>query len=906
MDSSRHAQSIQEVLGELGSGPAGLSEAQAEQLLARHGPNRLAEGKRRPAWKLLLAQFKDFLILLLLAAAVVSGVLAGLGHGDLLEPVLIAVIVLFAAALGFLQEHRAEQALAALRDMAAPQATVVREGRERRVRAESLVPGDVIVLAAGDRVPADARLVEVANLRVDEAPLTGESQAADKSTPPLPQDTAVADRTNMVFMGTTVVYGRGRAVVCATGMATEFGRIATMLQEVEAPATPLQQNLARVGKILGGASLAICAGVAGAGIAVGAFPALLDAFIWGVSLAVAAVPEALPAVVTIALALGVKRMARRNALIRHLPAVETLGCTTFVCSDKTGTLTQNEMTVRNLVLGERTVEVTGVGYAPEGEFHQDGRPVRAADDPHLRLLLQIGALCTDAALQRIDGRWQVTGDPTEGALVVVAAKAGLTKQELERRQPRVAEIPFSSERKRMTTIHAAEEGRAAYAKGAPEVLLPLCTRWHRDGQEAPLSDRDREEVLATAQELAGQGLRVLAFAHNNLPPGTPDVQAEQDMCFVGLAGIIDPPRPEVRQAVAACREAGIVPAMITGDHKLTAVAVAEELGMLSEDAVVLTGRELDDTPEEEFAEMVEQVQVYARVSPSHKLRVVEALQRRRHVVAMTGDGVNDAPALKRADIGVAMGITGTDVSKEASAMVLTDDNFASLVAAVEEGRRIFDNIKKFLMFLLSCNVGEVLLMLSAFVVTALLGRHVLPLEALQILWVNLVTDGLPALALAVDPPAPDVMRRRPRSTRTGAFTPGVTAFIGGIGLWTALATVGVFLGALLSGRTVVEAQCLTFTSLVMIELFNALNCHAERHSLLKVGIGGNKWLLAACASSLVLTFPLLYIPFFQGPFSTFALGWADWGVVLAAGVSVVGAAEGGKLLARAWGRGWGS
>jgi P-type Ca2+ transporter type 2C len=740
-----------EVIQSLDSGFDGLTRPEAERRLGQYGPNELVEKEKTRPWVLFLEQFKDFLIIILLAAAAISGVLALTGQGDIWDPILIVIIVFFAAGLGFAQEYRSGKAMEALKQMTAPTATVIRDGQEYEVSAADLVPGDIILLETGDRIPADARLIEAVNLRTDEAPLTGESTSVEKMTGAIAGDVPVADRRNMAYTGTSVVYGRGRAVVTSTGMATEFGEIAGMLQEVKPPPTPLQVSLNRIGKVLGIACLVICAAVAGVGMAVGVFDHILDAFIWGVSLAVAAVPEALPAVTTICLALGVQRMVKRHALLRRLPAVETLGCTNFICSDKTGTLTQNEMTVRRINVNGRTIEVSGVGYEPEGGFHMDGASVNPQDDSHLLRLLTAAVLCNDSRLTNVDGVWQIKGDPTEAALLVVAAKAGIRPGEST--APRVAEVPFSSERKRMTTIHDTPQGVVAYSKGAPEVVLDSCTRVYSEGTERELREQDRETILQANQEMAAGALRVLGLAYKSLPDKELGGEAlegtEQGMVWLGLLGMIDPPREEVKQAVALCREAGITSVMITGDHKLTAEAIARELDILGEGGIALSGSELDKLKAEELDGLVEEIKVYARVSPAHKMRIVEALQGRGHVVAMTGDGANDAPALKKADIGVAMGITGTDVTKEAGAMILTDDNFASIVAAVEEGRNIFANIRKYLIYLLSCNIGEVLLMLAAFVIGVATGWYrVVPLVALQILVVNLVTDGLPALALA--------------------------------------------------------------------------------------------------------------------------------------------------------------
>jgi Ca2+-transporting ATPase len=894
-----HNLSVSEVIESLNSGIQGLTRDEADRRLAQFGPNELAEKRKTPPWVLFLEQFKNFLIIILLVAAVVSGVLALTGEGDIWDPILIAIIVLFAAGLGFVQEYRSEKALEALKQMTASTATVIRDGEEEDIPARDLVPGDIILLQTGDRIPADSRLTEAVNLKIDEAPLTGESISVGKTNEIISGDVPVADRKNMAYMGTTVVYGRGKALVAGTGMATEFGKIAGMLQEVKPPPTPMQVSLNRIGKVLGIACLAICAVVAGVGIIVGMFSHILEAFIWGVSLAVAAVPEALPAVTTICLALGVQRMVKRHALLRRLPAVETLGCTTFICSDKTGTLTQNEMTVRKIYVNGKIIVVGGVGYEPEGSFYLNGTAITPQDESHLLRLLRAGASCNDSHLINANGLWQIRGDPTEGALVVVAAKAGIKREELT--VPRIAEVPFSSERKRMTTIHDTPEGKVAYSKGAPEVILDSCTRIYSGGRERELTEQDRKRIPQVNQEMAAEALRVLGLAYKSLPDkelGSGVVEgAEEEMVWVGLVGMIDPPRAEVKQAVALCKQAGIKSVMITGDHKLTAEAIARELDMLGEEDIALSGKELDELTPEELDNVAEGVKVYARVSPAHKMRIVEALQGKGHVVAMTGDGVNDAPALKKADIGVAMGITGTDVSKEAGAMILTDDNFASIVAAVEEGRNIFANIRKYLIYLLSCNIGEVLLMLIAFVIGTATGLYkIVPLVALQILVVNLVTDGLPALALAVEPGEPGIMQRRPRDPRRSIFDKPLVNYLLGIGSWTMLASLGVFLWALNSGRTPVEAQCLCFVTLVSVELFNCFNCRSERLSLFRMNPFGNKWLLAAVASSWAITVAIVYAPFLQSPFHTYPMNLQDWGIVLLAGLSVFIPVEITKLI----------
>ncbi len=894
-----HNLSVGEAIDSLESRIQGLTREEAERRLAQFGPNELVEKERTSPWMLFLGQFKDFLIIILLAAAVISGILALTGEGDVWEPILIVIIVFFAAGLGFVQEYRSEKAMEALKQMAAPTATAIRDGEEEKIPARDLVPGDIVLLQTGDRIPADSRLTEAVNLKIDEAPLTGESVAVNKTTQTISGDMPVADRRNMSYMGTTVVYGRGKALVTGTGMATEFGKIAGMLQEVKPPPTPLQVSLNRIGKILGIACLAICAVVAGVGIIVGTFDHILEAFIWGVSLAVAAVPEALPAVTTICLALGVQRMVKRNALLRRLPAVETLGCTTFICSDKTGTLTQNEMTVRKIHIDGKTIDVDGVGYEPEGGFHLKGTEITPQSEPHLFLLLQAGASCNDSRLINADGLWQIRGDPTEGALVVAAAKAGIEEERLA--VPRIAEVPFSSDTKRMTTIHDTPQGVVAYSKGAPEVILDSCTTIYSEGIERQLAEEDRKGILQMNQEMAAAALRVLGLAYKHLPGkknGSGVVEgAEKEMVWLGLVGMIDPPREEVKGAVALCRQAGIESVMITGDHKLTAEAIAKELGMLGENDIAITGSELDEMRLNELSDAAERIKVYARVSPAHKMRIVETLQGKGHVVAMTGDGVNDAPALKKADIGVAMGITGTDVSKEAGAMILTDDNFASIVSAVEEGRNIFANIRKYLIYLLSCNVGEVLLMLIAFVVGTATGLYrTVPLVALQILIVNLVTDGLPALALAVDPGDPDAMQRPPRDPKRTVFDRSMVSWIFGMGFWVAVSTLGVFLWALNSGRSPIEAQCLCFATLVLGELFRCFECRSERYSLFRIGPFGNKWLLAAVASSVIILLAVVHLPFLQGPFHTYAMTLQDWGIAVSVGATNLVVAEVAKLI----------
>jgi Ca2+-transporting ATPase len=887
-----HTLSKEEVLHQLSSDAShGLSQMEASRRLAEFGPNALKAAQYVSAWAILSEQFKNILILILLVAI---GLSAFLGHA--VEAGAIAVIVLFAVLLGFVQEYRAERAIEALRQMAAPGATVLRGGDEIDVPARDLVPGDVILIRAGDKIPADARLIEAINLQIEEAALTGESVPVEKHTAPLVNaELPVGDRKNVAYAGTVATYGRGRAVVVATGMRTEFGKIAQLLQTVETGKTPLQQNLDKVGHALARTAFVVVLLIVVLGLFRG--QPLLEMFIFGIALAVAVVPEALPAVVTISLAIGVQRMVRRNALIRRLPAVETLGSVSVICSDKTGTLTIDEMTVRKIFVAGEMFNVSGAGYEPSGAFSRNGTPIAPTET--LIMLLRAAVLASDAHLRHGSGNgqygqqvgWTIKGDPTEGALVVAAAKAGLDKTELDAHFPRLNEIPFSSESKRMTTLHASSNGVTAYAKGAPEVILSSCVRQLTETTESTLYEADRDAILTAGRQMASEALRVLAVAYK---PNAAVENAEHDMTFLGLMGMIDPPRPEAKAAIRKCEEAGIKPVMITGDHPITAQAIARELGLLKSGRVI-TGQELEAMSDAELEREVENIEVYARVSPAHKLRVVTALQKKGHFVAMTGDGVNDAPALKKADIGIAMGITGTDVTKEAAAMTLTDDNFASIVAAVEEGRGVFDNIKKYLMFLLSSNIGEIVLMASA----SLLGLP-LPLTAVQILYVNLATDGLPALALAVDPPDADLMRRNPRNPRTGVFTRPVVVLMVVGGLWSAAMNLGLFSWAFNSGRSPAEAMTMTFVSLVLIQFFKAYNYRSDRHSVLNRPFA-NQWLNLAIVWELVLLALIVYVPSLHEPFHTFGLPLVDWVIVLGLALTVSPVLELAKWMER---RGW--
>jgi Ca2+-transporting ATPase len=888
-----HELTVDETLKELGANPEGLSPTEAAERLIRYGPNTLREIKRISPWEIFLGQFKNFLIILLLAATVISLLL-----GETLDAIVIFAIVIASAVLGFYQEFRAEKALQALKAMASPTATVLRGGEEMEIPSVEVVPGDIMLLTAGDRMPADGRMLLSANVRVDEASLTGESTAVEKdANAVLPPDTCIGDRKNLVFAATVMTYGRGQAVVTATGMETEFGRIAKMLQEVEEEPSPLAEKMDFIGKRLGVACLIISALVMGLGVLRG--NPVLEMFIWGVSLAIAAVPEALAAVVTGALAIGVQRAARRKAIVRRLPAVETLGCTTVICSDKTGTLTKNEMTIRQIYAGGRVLEVTGVGFEPTGTFMTDSQQTDPLADLTVARLLVGGALCNDAILVKTNGAWHIKGDPTEGAMVVAAAKAKLDVAELRRTWPRVGEIPFESERKRMSTVHRDPNGPlTAFVKGAPELILECCTHRERNGQREPLTPELRREILDWNDRMAKGALRVLGLAHHTVtnpsPTYTPDV-LEADLTFLGLVGMIDPPRDEVKLAIRQCREAGIRSVMVTGDHKLTAAAIARELGLLGGDGKgerrVLDGRDLDRMTEEELAQIVEDVAVYARVSPEHKMKIVGAWKSRRHVVAMTGDGVNDAPALKRADIGVAMGITGTDVTKEASEMVLMDDNFATIVAAVEEGRIIYDNIKKYLIFLLSCNVAEILVLGFA----GLIGWP-LPLVALQILWVNLTTDGLPALALGVEPGEPDLMRRSPRDPGEAVFSRPLLIALGSMSLLIFAGITPIFY-VYWQAEGVPKAQTIALIMLIVYELFYAFSCRSLRSTLRQLGFFTNRWLPLAVLSSALLMVAVIYIPSWGKAFHTVPLSSGDWYVVfLVAGGSFL-LVEAGKWVA---------
>jgi Ca2+-transporting ATPase len=898
--SEPHRKAAVEVLAALHSdAKCGLSGMEVARRLARHGRNELAASAPRSEWLKFLDQFADVLVLLLVAAATIS-VAIWLHERETALPyeaIAIIAIVMLNALMGYIQEARAERAAAALRELSAARSNVIRDGERQSIPAAVLVPGDIIVVAEGDTVPADARLIDSAALQTAEAALTGESMPVTKDVAPIKGAAELGDRHNMIFSGTTAVYGHGLAVVTATGMTTQMGRIAGMLQEAPVEITPLQRELDRVGKVLAITVVLIAVAMIGSIFLVSdvrSFSQVFQVLLFGVALAVAAVPEGLPAVITAVLSLGMQRMAKKNAIIRRLAAVEALGSATVIASDKTGTLTKNEMTVRRIVTASGCTNLLGTGYAPEGEVHLVADPsARAPLQFELARALMAAERANNAVLRESGGTWLVQGDPTEGALIVAARKAGLLSEALDARFARIGEIPFSSERKLMSTVHTDAERHdrlIAVTKGAPDILLARCTHELVGNEAIVLTDGRRVEIMTSNDALAAEALRTLGVAFRSLPANQQERDAfgddvEHDLVFLGLIGMIDPPRDEARDAVARSRAAGIRPIMITGDHPKTAGIIAAELGIAS-DGHAVTGAELQAMTEEELDRTVQEVSVYARVNPEHKLRIVRALQRAGETVAMTGDGVNDAPALKAADIGVAMGIAGTDVSKEAADMVLTDDNFATIVAAVEEGRAIFSNIRKFLRYLLSSNIGEVMTMFFGVLLAERLGLSaandvvMLPLLATQILWINLVTDGAPALAIAVDPADPAVMQRPPRPRGEGVITRRMWAGIVLVGVIMAAGTLLVLdaslPGGLIEGSgTVAYGRTMAFTTLVMFQLFNVFNARSDDLSAFH-GLFKNSWLWAAVALSLLLNALVIYTPFLQEAFSTVSLGAGDW------------------------------
>lgn len=914
-----HGKTIEEVTNELNVTSKGLTTQEAQERIKKYGYNELVAKKRRTALHMFLNEFKDIFILLLIAAVIFSAII---GYYDVItgaeeafeafaDAIIIGVIVIMVAVTGFVQEYRAEKALEAMKKLTAPKAHVVRDDKEVIIPAKEIVPGDILVLESGDRIPADARVLEAIELKTSEAVLTGESTPVNKNISSLAEEIPISERRNTVFTATHVVYGRGKAVVTATGMNTEFGKIAEMVQSTEEKETPLQRKLdkfaSKIAKVVIGVVVVIFAleafEAATQGFQVSGF---IEAFLSAISLAISAVPEGLPAIVTVALALGAREFARRNAIVRKLSSAESLGAVTVICSDKTGTITKGEMTVRQIYAGGNIVETTGVGYEPKGDFRVDGNPVQLREEE--KLLLKIGALCNNAQLRKKETGegWEIFGDPTEGALIVVAEKTGLSQEYLNQTNPRVREIPFTSERKLMTTVHKTERGEfVAYLKGAPETVLDRCTLVLEKGKEKKITQADKEKILAFNNQLAGNALRVLAMAYKNLRAYTEDLEdaeIEKGLVFVGLEGMIDPPRQEAIEANKTCQKAGIKTVMITGDHKLTAVAIAKEVGIFKEGDLTLTGVELDKLSDDEFSAEVERVSVYARVSPEHKLRIVNAWKKRGHIVSMTGDGVNDAPAVKAADVGVSMGITGTDVTKEASDLVLTDDNFATIVKAVEEGRVIYDNIRKYARFLISANFDELLVIGMFAILGGIFSPEVFPLPLLpaMILWINLVTDGAPAVALATDPPDVGVMDRPPRKPDEGILH-GMGRFIVLSFMLQSIGTILAFSleyyiwpsvpwmlpGGIIDevAREAVYREAITtaFLQAALFELFVVWNCRSEKRSVWRMGKDAfrNKFFVIATIASIVLTIGIVYIPITQQLFHLYPLSLRDLAITAA-------------------------
>jgi len=932
MSSPWHKLDKETVVQTLKTSSNGLSTEEAKRRLSEYGYNELLEKKKKTALQMFLEEFKDVFILLLIFATIASALIgyyeytSALARGEapsLLEaftdPITIGIIVTLVAVAGFIQEYRAEKAVEALKKLTAPRARVLRDGKEMIIPAREIVPGDLLILESGDTVPADARILEAVELKADEAVLTGESTPVGKGLDVVKSEAPIAERKNMLFMATHTIYGRGKAVVTSTGMKTEFGKIAELVQTTEEEETPLQKKLDKFAKKIAMVVTILAAIIFVLELFAEGFKikALIDSFLISISLAISVVPEGLPAIVTITLALGAREFAKRHAIIRRLSSAESLGATTVICSDKTGTLTKAEMTVRRIYNSGKTVEVTGVGYEPKGEFRHSTGSFNPQEDKDLSLLLTIGALCNNATLENENGNWSIMGDPTEGALIVTAAKAGLEHGELEKQYPRIDELPFTSERKRMTTIHSTPDGEhIAFVKGAPEIVLERSTHVFENNKEKKLTDAKRKEILDTNEKLASDALRVLGIAYKKLPSDLKEFEfheetIESNLVFVGLEGMIDPPREEAAEANKKCELAGIKTVMITGDHKLTATAIAKEIGMFRGNSLVLTGAELDGLSDAQFQEKVENVAVYARVSPEHKLRIVDAWKKKGHVVAMTGDGVNDAPAVKSADVGVSMGISGTDVTREASDMVLTDDNFATIVRAVEEGRVIYDNVRKYARFLISCNFDEVLVIGSFAILAGLAGAGgellwPVPLTAAMLLWINLVTDGAPAVSLALDPPDEAVMNRKPRKPGEGILH-GMAAFIITSFILQSTGTILLFVlnlyifpshpwgwpnnpvyGAAYEA-TLAEARTTAFVQATMFELFVVWNCRSERYSVWKMGRRAfkNKWFVLAEIVSISSTLAIPYIPITASMFHLAPLtlpeliqviGVASWGL----------------------------
>ena len=861
--------SIEQSLQTLHTARTGLSERTAQERLEQYGPNILRPKKKASPLLVFLRQFLSPLIYVLLAAAIISAIVE-----HYLDAGVIAGILLLNAIIGFTQENRAEKAMEALIRMAAPKAKVRRDSKVRLIPADEVTPGDVLILETGDRVPADARIIEAVELKVDESILTGESMPVEKRTSVLYGEIAVADRKNMVHMGTTVNSGKAVAIAVAIGMSTEMGKIASAMEEVKPEKTPLQKSIAKLSRFVIILFLGLCTLM----VVIGVFQGLglVDISLVAIAAAVSAVPEGLPAVVTVVLAMGMSGMARRNAIIRRLVAVETLGSATVICSDKTGTLTLNEMTVKRIYVNGETIEVSGEGYQPQGKFRRDGRPLDTQGDHALGLLLRIGALCNDALLTREDEEcYNIIGDPTEGALVVAAAKAGMDKDKLEMSFPRLDEMPFQSEKQYMATLHPKDGGRVAYVKGSVERLLSLSRYIIKDDKAVPIQKAHVQAIEEAVDGMARQGMRVIAFAYAELPRGFEELSDDmlrKQLIWVGLAGMTDPPRTEAMGAITRCRQAGIKVVMITGDHKLTAESIASQIGLSSGRA--MAGAKLAEMSEEELAQQVKDISVFARVEPMQKLKIVDALKKRGHVVAMTGDGVNDAPALKSADIGIAMGVKGTDVAKEASDMVLADDNFVSIVAAAEEGRAIFNRLRNVVTFLLSTNTGELLALLLCL---ALVGQS--PLLAVQIIWINLVTDTATAIPLGLEPKVGDELTKPPRHPKVGLLFPGLLARICFLAVIMAVGAFLIFRWAQAS-LSLEEARTIVFCTVVAFEWFKAFLVRSDEHTAFKLGIFRNRWLVLAISIAIMLQLAVIYAPPLQLAFHTVPLGIKQWGIIL--------------------------
>ena len=894
-ESTWHSMEVETIIRDLDTDHYfGLNEDEARKRLTQYGHNELKKEKKTSSFTLFINQFKNILIIILMVAIVLSALV-----GEVMDAAIIGIIVVFCAVLGFVQEFRAERALEALKKMLSPAITVLREGKEKEVLSKELVPGDILLLETGDKVPADARLIEIHSLKCDEASLTGESVPVGKDIKTLPVDVRVSDRRNMVFTGTIISYGRGKAVVTSTGMNTEFGKIAEEVTTADVEKTPLEKRTEEIGKWLGIIALSICCLVAAVSVVRELLGGKLDldfivtVVMFAIALAVAAVPEALAAIVTGALAIGMHQMAKQNALIRKMPAVETLGCTTVICSDKTGTMTKGEMTVRKIFASGRWIEVMGVGYTPIGEF-KGPDVMDLKNHSSLQMLLLCGLLCNDAALEEKDGKWLIKGDPTEAALVVAAVKAGSHQTGVKLENPRIEEIPFDSERKRMTTIHLMKDGkRVAFTKGAPEVVLKRCSHILYDGGINVLKEELRTQIFKTSEGMAGDALRVLGLAYKELRDGMvfTEEAVENELVFLGLVGMMDPPREEAMEATKVCKQVGIRPIMITGDHQLTAVAIAKEIGIYQDGDKVLTGEDLEKMSDNDFERMVDKVTVYARVSPMDKLKIVKAWKKRGEVVAMTGDGVNDAPALKHADIGIAMGITGTDVAKEASDMVLSDDNFATIVKAIERGRWIYDNIKKYLTYLLRCNITEVAVIGG---VVLVLGPEYLPLLPAAILYINLATDGLPALALGVAPPDPDLMLRPPRDPKESVFSWDVRAFI----LLALIIEIPLFFLLFFHKLPdITQARTEMFFLFIITEIIIALNFRSMRYSIFKAP--PHRWLILAIAWELALILILIQLPSIRDAFGILKPSASDLGIILGFGAIIFISMEVVKAVIRA-------